>query len=112
MDEDQKCDLSVTENLDVQPSLPLASCDDTMLKVSKERWMARPSETPVVARSRFVPSKGDRGKRVRSPEDVSGRRTQSHVGGFVVSPMRFSKSGHIQGKSFSTSPRRKVRCFS
>jgi len=113
IDEDQKCDLSVNQNLDVQPSLPLASCDDTMLEISRERRMAGPSETPVVARSRFVPSKGDRdrGKRDRSPEDVSERRTQYRVGGFSAQ-MRFSKSGNIQEKSFCTSPRRKGRCFS
>jgi len=109
--EDQKCDLSITGNLDVQPSLPLASCDDTMLEVSRERWMATLSTAPAAAGSRFFPSRGE-GKRMRSPEDFSERKTLNRVGGFVVSPMRVLKSGHIQGQSFSTSRRRKVRCFS
>jgi len=112
MVEDQKCDLSIHEHLDVHPSVSVASCDQTLSEVSRGRWRAKPSAIKVVTRNLNVPLKGDREKRLRSPGNVSKRKTYSRQGGFLVSTRDVSKSGGNREKSLSKRPRRRGRCFS
>jgi len=108
IDEDQKCDLSIHDNLDVEQSLPATPHDKRMFGDSRGQCKLRSSEIPAARLNRNIQLKVDH----QRSQSGCTKRTHSRLGGSLVAASRASKSPGGQEKPLGRRQRKIGRCLS